>query len=50
MLSNIVDFYVTLNDTKRAIQIKWIKIAYEQSGEYFDEALVKIVQPVEYVS
>lgn len=47
MYSNIINFYATLNDHKRVMQIKWIELATEQSGDLFDDALVKVVKPVE---
>lgn len=49
MLRNIVGLYVTWNDPARAIKIKWVELAMDQEGDYFDDALVNIVKPVERV-
>ncbi len=46
MLRNIVGLYVSWNDPKKAIRIKWIENAIAQSGDYFEDALVKAIQPV----
>ncbi len=46
MYRNIVGLYVTWGDTKRAMKVKWVENATRQSGDYFDDALVKIVKPV----
>lgn len=47
MYTNIVGLYCTWNDMNRAMRVKWVELAIEQSGDDFDEALSKIVQPVE---
>ncbi len=46
MLSTIVGLYVTWNDPAKALRIKWVELAMEQSGDVFDDELVKIIQPV----
>ncbi len=46
MLRNIVGLYVSWNDPKKALRIKWIENAIAQSGDYFDAELTKIVKPV----
>lgn len=46
MLRNIVGLYCSWNDPRRAIRIKWIENAIEQSGDYFDDELRKVIQPV----
>lgn len=46
MLGNIVGLYCTWNDPRRAIRIKWIELSMAQSGDYFDDALTKVIQPV----
>ena len=49
MLNNIVGLYLTWNDPVRALKIKWVELAIDQEGDYFDDALVSIVKPVEPV-
>ncbi len=46
MLRNIVGLYCVWNDPKRALQVKWIESSIRQSGDHFDDALVKVVKPV----
>ena len=47
MFRNIVGLYLSWNDPRRAIAIKWIELATGQTGEEYAEALVKIIQPVD---
>ncbi len=46
MLKNIVGLYVSWNDPKKAIRVKWIENAIRQSGDHFDIELVKVIKPV----
>jgi hypothetical protein len=46
MLTNIVGLYLTWNDPAKALRIKWVELATEQTGDIFDDELVKIVKPV----
>ena len=46
MYKNIVGFYIKNNMSKRAMAIKWIEVAIEQEGDFFDAALAKVIQPV----